>query len=157
MNVLVIHVHVSQNVCQIASNQSSSNTCQITSNKSASHTCYSSKLVSCENRNSESGETVKISTDTSSYSLCDNQNSNSGEITINTSSDSSQDGSAQDRNSNITTETLVEKVKCFYTNVDQLRNKLDELKMQISLEGPDFIFVTEVLPKVDTDLDCLSV
>ena len=48
-------------------------------------------------------------------------------------------------------------MKCFYTNADQLRNKLDELKMQISLEWPDFIFVTEVLPKVDTDLDCSSV
>lgn len=48
-------------------------------------------------------------------------------------------------------------MKCFYTNADQLRNKLDELKVEICLEGPDFIFVTEVLPKVVTELDCSSV
>ena len=56
-----------------------------------------------------------------------------------------------------TTEATTKNVKCFYTNADQLRNKLDELNLQISLEEPDFISVTEVLPKVDSDLDCSSI
>ena len=55
------------------------------------------------------------------------------------------------------TEITSEKVKCFYTNADQLRNKIDELKLQIVLEHPDFIFVTEVLPKVNSDVNCSSV
>ena len=45
----------------------------------------------------------------------------------------------------------------FYTNADQLRNKIDELKLQIVLENPDFIFVTEVLPKANSDVNCSSV
>ena len=43
-----------------------------------------------------------------------------------------------------------------YTDADQLRNKLDELQIQISLEELDFIFVTEVLPKAVCNLDCSS-
>ena len=34
---------------------------------------------------------------------------------------------------------------------------MDELKLQIVLDNPDFIFVTEVLPKVISDVDCSSV
>ena len=34
---------------------------------------------------------------------------------------------------------------------------MDELKLQIVLDNPDFIFVTEVLPKVVSDVDCSSV
>ena len=41
--------------------------------------------------------------------------------------------------------------------VQQIRNKIDELKLQIVLENPDFIFVTEVLPKANTDISCSSV
>ena len=48
-------------------------------------------------------------------------------------------------------------MKRFYTNADQLRKKIDELKLQIVLKTPDFIFVTEVLPKVTTDLNCSSI
>ena len=49
-------------------------------------------------------------------------------------------------NFNGSTEITIDKVKCFYTNADQLRNKMDKLKLQIPLDNPDFIFVTEVLP-----------
>ena len=48
-------------------------------------------------------------------------------------------------NGNNTTEVTVESVSCVYTNADQFRNKLNELKIQISLEDPDFMLVTEVL------------
>ena len=34
---------------------------------------------------------------------------------------------------------------------------MDELKLQIVLDNPDFNFVTEVLPKVISDVDCSSV
>ena len=34
---------------------------------------------------------------------------------------------------------------------------MDELKLQIVLDNPDFIFVTEVLPKVISNVDCSSV
>ena len=61
-----------------------------------------------------------------------------------------------EQSSNVT-EITSEKVKCFYTNADQLRNKIDKLKLQIVLESPEFIFVTEVLPKVDNDVNCSSV
>ena len=61
-------------------------------------------------------------------------------------------------NSNIVTET---KGKWVYTNVDQLRNKMNELDILISQENPDFICVTEVLPKATTcickEISCSSV
>ena len=60
------------------------------------------------------------------------------------------------QSSNVT-EITSEKVKCFYTDADQLRNKIDQLKLQIVLESPEIIFVTEVLPKVDNDVNCSSV
>ena len=47
-------------------------------------------------------------------------------------------------NFNIFTET---KAKCVYTNAAQIQNKMNELDILISQENPDFIFVTEVLPK----------
>ena len=53
--------------------------------------------------------------------------------------------------------TLEKKCKCIYTNADQLQNKLDELKVYISLLNADFIFITEVLPKLNADsLSCAS-
>ena len=55
---------------------------------------------------------------------------------------------------NIITETSV---KCIYTNADQLRNKMNELDILITQENPDFIFVTEVLPKSTTEVSCSSV
>lgn len=55
----------SQTICQLTANKRSShycystqNVCQATSNKSSSHICFSSIIVSCENQNSNSGETV---------------------------------------------------------------------------------------------------
>ena len=48
-------------------------------------------------------------------------------------------------------------MKCFYANADQLRNKMDKLKLQIVFDNPDFIFVTEFLPKVISDVYCSSV
>ena len=38
-------------------------------------------------------------------------------------------------NNSNTTEVTVENVKCFYTNADQLRNKLDELKYKFLLRN----------------------
>ena len=53
--------------------------------------------------------------------------------------------------------TLEKKCKCIYTNADQLQNKLDELKVYISLLNADFIFITEVLPQLNADsLSCAS-
>ena len=53
--------------------------------------------------------------------------------------------------------TLEKKCKCIYTNADQLQNKLDGLKVYISLLNADFIFITEVLPKLNADsLSCAS-
>ena len=51
------------------------------------------------------------------------------------------------------------KAKWVYTNADQLRNKVNELDILISQENPDFIFVTEVLPKstVYSEVSCSSV
>lgn len=57
-----------------------------------------------------------------------------------------------DINNTPITEMFIDKCKCLYTNADQLRNELDELKVHVFLEEPDFIFVTEVLPKFDSDI-----
>lgn len=50
----------------------------------------------------------------------------------------------------------VGKLKCLYSNADQLRNKIDELETEIMTVNPDLIFITEVLPKVESDIDCSS-
>ena len=58
-------------------------------------------------------------------------------------------------NVNVITET---KAKCVYTNADQLRNKMNELDILVAQENPDFIFITEVLPKSTcTEISCSSV
>ena len=41
-------------------------------------------------------------------------------------------------------------IKCIYTNADQLRNKLDELKLRASENPPGIIGITEVKPKKNT-------
>ena len=38
-------------------------------------------------------------------------------------------------------------LKCIYTNVDQLLNKIEDLKMLIADDVPDVIMITEVIPK----------
>jgi len=38
-------------------------------------------------------------------------------------------------------------LKCLYANVDQLLNKIDDLKLLISYDTPDVILFTEVIPK----------
>ena len=38
-------------------------------------------------------------------------------------------------------------LKCLYANVDQLLNKIDDLKLLISHDTPDVILFTEVIPK----------
>lgn len=45
-----------------------------------------------------------------------------------------------------------------YTNADQLRNKMAELSLNVVSEDPQFIFVTEVLPKYNPDnITCSSI
>jgi hypothetical protein len=57
----------------------------------------------------------------------------------------------------VLTESIAERCKCMYTNADQLQNKLDELRLQLSIVSPDFVFVTEVLPKYNFDnISCSS-
>ena len=38
-------------------------------------------------------------------------------------------------------------LKCWYTNVDSLSNKLDELKSKISVNKPDIVALSEIYPK----------
>ena len=38
-------------------------------------------------------------------------------------------------------------IKCFYTNSDQLLNKIEDLKMLIADDEPDVMMITEVIPK----------
>ena len=40
-----------------------------------------------------------------------------------------------------------EKLKCLYSNVDSLSNKMEELKLNIKMQIPDVVIITEVLPK----------
>ena len=41
----------------------------------------------------------------------------------------------------------IEKLKIYYSNVDTLTNKMEELKDRIAIHEPDVIMLTEVLPK----------
>ena len=40
-----------------------------------------------------------------------------------------------------------QKLNCFYTNADQLRNKMSELTLRVRNEKPMVVGVTEVKPK----------
>ncbi|VDI33300.1 Hypothetical predicted protein [Mytilus galloprovincialis] len=84
--------------------------------------------------------------------------SNDGSVISDSTSESTENNRQNniddlDRNIN---PLIVNKVKCMYTNDDQLRNKIDELEAQIQVVKPDFIFITEVLPKTNIDIDCIS-
>ncbi|CAG2219752.1 unnamed protein product [Mytilus edulis] len=84
--------------------------------------------------------------------------SNDGSVISDSTSESTENNRQNniddlDRNIN---PLIVNKVKCMYTNADQLRNKIDELEAQIQVVKPDFIFITEVLPKTNIDIDCIS-
>ena len=109
--------------------------------------CKGSHKITC---NSSQATSQSFSQTGENYDNTDSSNSNENTHVPERNSQSPP-GSMNNRN-NIT-EVTVEKVKCFYTNADQLRNKLDELQIQISLEEPDFIFVTKVLPKTVSDLE----
>ena len=41
----------------------------------------------------------------------------------------------------------IKKLSCLYSNVDQLLNKMDELRMLIASNEPDIMMFTEVIPK----------
>ena len=67
------------------------------------------------------------------------------------------DPSTSVKNGTSFTELLVNKCKCISTNADQLRNKMNELEILIDDINPDFIFITEVLPKLNIDnISCSS-
>ena len=115
-------------------------------------------------------------TDGQSHTMHNNDENNSrgaqAEETNSTNSENSGNGTRDEDTSDINheysgngnipkeapmSETLVSKCKCMYTNADQLQNKMDELNAQVSLVTPDFIFVTEVLPKLNVDnISCSS-
>ena len=38
-------------------------------------------------------------------------------------------------------------MKCLYSNVDQLLNKMEDLKLVIASKEPDILMLTEVIPK----------
>ena len=40
-----------------------------------------------------------------------------------------------------------ESLKCFYLNVDQLLNKMEDMRMKIASNEPDTLMPTEVIPK----------
>ena len=48
--------------------------------------------------------------------------------------------------------TTFHKLSCFYTNADQLRNKLTELSVRTGMDNPQVIGVTEVKAKTVTIL-----
>ncbi|XP_052806388.1 uncharacterized protein LOC128235622 [Mya arenaria] len=74
------------------------------------------------------------------------------------SSKSSQEFEESLINEHRKTEIVLNKCKCLYTNADQLQNKMSELQVQVTLINPDFIFVSEVLPKLNHDnVSCSSV
>ena len=49
------------------------------------------------------------------------------------------------------TKNLIHNLKCFYTNADQLRNKMSELTVRVKNENPMLVGVTEVKQKRPTD------
>ena len=55
------------------------------------------------------------------------------------------------RKSKNTQSNLIHNLKCFYTNADQLRNKMSELRVRVQNENPMLVGVTEVKPKRPTD------
>ena len=38
-------------------------------------------------------------------------------------------------------------LKCFYSNVDQLLNKMEDMRMKIASKEPDLLMLTEVIPQ----------
>ena len=59
--------------------------------------------------------------------------------------------SSNKRKSKNTKNNLIHNLKCFYTNADQLRNKMSELTVRVKNENPMLVGVTEVKPKRPTD------
>ena len=51
--------------------------------------------------------------------------------------------------------TCKEGLQIFYTNADNLLNKLDDLKVRVQLNSFDIIVVTEVYPKTGSSKDVL--
>jgi predicted metal-binding protein len=52
-----------------------------------------------------------------------------------------------DRDCDVNSCTVIEKLKCYYTNADQLRNKVQELDVKVRDQQPHIIWITEVNPK----------
>lgn len=50
----------------------------------------------------------------------------------------------------VNSSVFIDKLKCYYTNADQLRNKLQELEVRIRDQQPHVIWITEVKPKNQT-------
>ena len=55
------------------------------------------------------------------------------------------------KKSKSTTKSLIHNLDCFYTNADQLRNKMSELTVRVKNENPMIVGVTEVKPKRRTE------
>ena len=112
------------------------------------------------NRDSDSEETILFSdnNDTSCssgrtdfYSGSENNSSENDESDSQYLSDSSTVVFSDDEIDPMT--VSMDGMSVFYTNADNLVNKIDELKVRVILKRPDIIVITEVYPKAGESTD----